>query len=72
MSNFTHLIEILKEAKRQLAAIKRGPDHALEARDAETEEETSRLEECDRRQAKARLRVEQEIASLKQRIASMK
>lgn len=62
----------LEEAKRQLAAINRESDYALEAMDAESEEEASRLEECDRRQAEARHRVEQEIASLEQRIASMK
>ena len=72
MSYVSCLNEILAQAKGQLAAIKRGPDYALEARDAESEEEASRLEECDRRQAKARHRVEQEIASLEQRIASMK
>ena len=38
---------------------------------AESDEEEARLEECNRRQAEARALVEQEITSLKQRLAKL-
>ena len=72
MSDVQCLMKNLEEAEHQFDTINGEPDYALEAMYAESDEEEARLEECDRRQAKARRRVEQEIDSLKQRIASMK
>lgn len=64
------LMNCLREAERQLAAINREPDYALEALYAEGEEAT-RLERCKLRQAEARASVKQEIASLKQSLAKL-
>ena len=71
MSDINHLMVCLGQAERQLAAINREPDYALESLHAETAEEGERLDNLERLQDIARVKVEQEIASLKQSLAKL-
>jgi hypothetical protein len=65
------LMKCLEEAESQLAAIDGEEDYASAALYAESKEDAEYWSECDRRQAEARASVEQEIASLKQRLAKL-